>query len=163
MNFAKHGAWLFILGIFCLIDGDVVGSLATARAGNHPQPFLEQAGSAEVQLITADELKTRMAKNEPLTIVDVRSTNSYIESGDKIKGAIHVKLRRLRSRLASPPLKTVPRDRETITYCACPSDQASIEAAKVLMAAGFKRVRVLKGGWLGWLKTNGPVEPRPKG
>jgi 3-mercaptopyruvate sulfurtransferase SseA len=32
----------------------------------------------------------------------------------------------------------------------------------VLQASGFKRVRVLQGGWNEWLKAKGPVEPRIK-
>jgi len=121
-----------------------------------------QPAFAEPEQITADELRVKMEKNAPLVILDVRSTNSYLDSGNKIKGAIHVKLRRLQSRLSLPPLKSVPRDREVVTYCACPNDEASIEAARVLLAAGFKHVRVLKGGWRVWLKANGPVEPRAK-
>ena len=39
---------------------------------------------------------------------------------------------------------------------------ASIAAAQILQAAGFKRVKVLQGGWLEWIRVNGPVEPRVK-
>jgi 3-mercaptopyruvate sulfurtransferase SseA len=31
------------------------------------------------------------------------------------------------------------------------------------MEAGFKQVRVLKGGWLVWKKANGQVEPLARG
>lgn len=132
-------------------------TLVITGAGSHAQPAF-----AEPEQITADELRAKVEKNAPLTILDVRSTSSYLDSGNKIKGAIHVKLRRLQSRLSLPPLKSVPRDREVVTYCACPNDEASIEAARILLAAGFKHVRVLKGGWRVWLKANGPVEPRPR-
>jgi rhodanese-related sulfurtransferase len=56
----------------------------------------------------------------------------------------------------------VPKDREIVTYCACPKDESSISAAQVLQASGFKRVRVLQGGWNEWLRAKGPVEPRVK-
>jgi rhodanese-related sulfurtransferase len=79
-----------------------------------------------------------------------------------MKGSIHFKLRKLKARLAFPPLKDIPKDREIVTYCACPNDESSIEAAQILQASGFKRVSVLKGGWQSWLKANGPVEPRTK-
>ena len=120
------------------------------------------AAKPKVELISADELKTKLAKNEPVTIIDVRASQAYADSDTKIKGAIHVKLRRLKSRLAFPPLNRVPRDREIITYCACPSEETSLAAAQVLVDAGFKRVRALKGGWDGWRKVNGQVEARPK-
>jgi len=116
-----------------------------------------------VQFISADELKTRVAKNQPVTIIDVRATDSFADSERKIKGAIHVKLRRLRYRLSFAPLKGVPRNSEIVTYCACPNDELSIKAAQVLTESGFTHARVLKGGWHEWLKLNGPVEHIPKG
>lgn len=113
-----------------------------------------------VQMISAEELKTKVAANQPITIIDVRSSQGFANSSNTMKGSIHFKLRKLKSRLAFPPLKDLPKDREIVTYCACPNDESSIEAAQILQASGFKRVSVLKGGWQGWLKANGPVEPR---
>jgi len=113
-----------------------------------------------VELITVEELKTKVAANEPLLIIDVRSSESYANSQSKIKGALHFNVRKLKYRLGFPPLKNVPKDREVITYCACPSEESSIAAAKVLLENGFKRVRALKGGWTEWQKATGPVEPR---
>ena len=118
---------------------------------------------ANVDLISAAELKAKVDRNETLVILDVRSSESYANSDRRIKGAIYVKVRRLEHRLNFPPLKDVPRDREIITYCACPSEEASIAAARILLENGFKRVKALKGGWQDWLKVNGPVEARPKG
>lgn len=115
-----------------------------------------------VSMISADELKTKVTSNHPVTIIDVRSSEGYAASSTTIKGALHFKVRKLRSRLVYPPFKDLPRDREIITYCACPKDQSSIAAAQILQAAGFKRVKVLQGGWLEWLRVNGPVEPRAK-
>lgn len=115
-----------------------------------------------VQMISAEELKTKITANQPLTIIDVRSSEGYANSNNTLKGAIHFKLRKLKSRLAFPPLKDLPKDREIITYCACPNDESSIAAAQILQASGFKNVRVLQGGWQAWLKANGPVEPRSK-
>jgi len=115
--------------------------------------------SAPVDFVSAEELKAKIARNEPVVIIDVRATTGLIESDNKIKGSVHVKLRHLRSRLGYPPLKDVPHDRPVVTYCACPNDESGIRAAQVLIDAGFSRVRVLKGGWVAWKKVNGPVEP----
>ena len=113
-------------------------------------------------MITAEELKTKFTGNQPMMIIDVRSSEGYANSNNTVKGALHFKLRKLKSRLTFPPFKDLPKDREIITYCACPNDESSIAAAQILQASGFKRVRVLQGGWQGWLKANGPVEPRTK-
>ena len=115
-----------------------------------------------VETITAEELKAKLAGNEPVMIIDVRSPQGYAASANTIKGAIHFKGRKLKSRLKYAPLKDLPKDREIVTYCACPNDESSISAAQVLQASGFKRVRVLQGGWNEWLKAKGPVEPRAK-
>ena len=115
-----------------------------------------------VQMISAEELKTKVTSNQPVMIIDVRSSQGYSSSNSTVKGAVHFKLRKLKSRLAFAPLKDLPKDREIVTYCACPKDESSIAAAQILQASGFKRVRVLQGGWQEWLKANGPIEPRAK-
>jgi rhodanese-related sulfurtransferase len=118
---------------------------------------------AAVDMITAEELKAKVANNQPVTIIDVRSSEGFAASSTTIKGSMHFKVRKLKGRLSFPPLKDLPRDREIVTYCACPKDQSSIAAAQILQAGGFKRVRVLQGGWHEWLRVSGPVEPRAKG
>lgn len=113
-----------------------------------------------IETITAEDLKAKVVANAPVTIIDVRSSEGYAASRTTIKGAVHFKLRKLKARLAFAPLKDLPRDQEIVTYCACPQDQSSISAAQILQANGFKRVKVLQGGWHEWLKANGPVEPK---
>jgi rhodanese-related sulfurtransferase len=115
------------------------------------------------EFVSAAELKEKLTKGERVTLIDLRSANVYAGSDGKIVGAIHIKERRLRARLAMPPLRDVPRDAEVVTYCACPNDEAAVRAAQTLSAAGFKRVRVLKGGWRGWLDARGQVEAKPTG
>ena len=151
MTFKQTSAWAFIICLALTAAG------AVAAFAQQPQT------APQVQFLTAEELKAKLAKNESVTVIDVRATNEFGESENKIKGAIHVKLRKLQSRLALPPLKNVPHDSEVVTYCACPNDEASIRAAQLLMTAGFKRVRALRGGWVAWKKTNGQVESKPRG
>ena len=115
-----------------------------------------------VDMISAEELKAKLSDNQPVTIIDVRSSESYAAASNTIRGAIHFKVRKIKSRLSYAPLKDLPRDREIVTYCSCPKDESSIAAAQILQASGFKRVRVLQGGWQEWLRANGPVEPRTK-
>jgi rhodanese-related sulfurtransferase len=126
----------------------------TQRAHAQKQP--------EVAFITAEELKAKVTNNDPVTIIDVRGAEGYAASPTTIKGAIHFKGRRIKSRLKYAPLKSLPKDREIVTYCACPKDESSISAAHTLLASGFTRVRVLHGGWHEWQKVNGPVQPKPR-
>ena len=111
-------------------------------------------------MITAEELKTKLNNNEPVAIIDVRASEGYASSKTTIKGSWHFKLRRLKSRFAFAPLKDLPKDREVVTYCACPHDEASIAAAQIFQDAGFTRVKVLQGGWTEWVKNNGQVQTK---
>ena len=155
MSFRQSVPFTFIL---CVAGLSFAGTVAVAAFA---QPVVNPQTAPQVQFVTADELKAVLAKNKPVTVIDVRATNDLGQS--KIKGAIHVKLRRLQARLALPPLNNIPRNGEVVTYCACPNDEASIRAAQILSDAGFKHVRALKGGWVAWKKTDGQVEPRPRG
>jgi rhodanese-related sulfurtransferase len=146
----------------CIVGLLIVGYLNVTGVTAFAQTTVAQPTASAVQFITAEELKQKISKNERLTVIDVRSSTAFFESEDKIKGAIRVKLRKLKSRLALPPLKNVPHDSEVVTYCACPSDEASIRAAQILSESGFKRVRALKNGWQGWLQAKGQLEPRPR-
>ena len=76
-----------------------------------------------VDTISAEELKAKVTGNQPVMIIDVRSSSGFAASATKVKGAIHFKVRKLRSRLGFAPLKDLPKDRETVTYCACPKDE----------------------------------------
>jgi len=137
----------------------VLAALPMSAAGVNDVP----KKTAGVDLISVEELKAKFSANEAVVIIDVRGSESYANSDSKIKGAIHVNVRKLKFRLGFAPLKDVPKDRELVTYCACPSDEASIRAAQILLENGFKQVRALKGGWQEWQKAAGPVEPRPRG
>jgi rhodanese-related sulfurtransferase len=157
MNRKKWGACvLLFLFSFAMATFMRDGAMVLTKAQS------VQRKSPPIELVTAEELKAKLARNEAVTIIDVRATSSYVDSDARIKGAIYVKLRRLSSRLGFPPLKNVPRNSEVVTYCACPNDESSTRAAQILSDAGFQRVRILKGGWRMWLKVNGQVEPRPK-
>ena len=123
---------------------------------------VNQKVASQINFITAEELKAKLSKNVPVIIIDVRSADS-LNADNKIKGAYYVKLRRLKYRLSFPPLKDVPRDRNVVTYCACPNDEASVRAAQILRDSGFKNVQVLKGGWVVWKKANGQIEPMARG
>jgi rhodanese-related sulfurtransferase len=113
-----------------------------------------------IGMISVEELKAKLNNNEMVTVIDVRGSEAYAASRTTIKGALHFKLRRLRSRFKFAPLKDLPKDREIVTYCACPRDESSISAAQIFQEAGFKRVKVLRGGWNEWIRNDGQVQPK---
>jgi hypothetical protein len=70
------------------------------------------AQPGEVERITVDELKEKLAKHEPVTIIDSRSQGSYDATATKIKGAVRIPMDDVKARL-----KDIPRDKEIIVYC----------------------------------------------
>lgn len=148
----------FVLMLLSSVGSATALQLAVLKT---PAATIRAQKTSTPGFMSAEQLKAKLARNEPVTIIDVRDTQNYL-SNDRIKGSIYVKLRRLSYRLTMPPLKDAPRDREVVTYCACPHDEASIRAAQILLAAGFTRVHVLQGGWQMWLKTSGQTERRPR-
>ena len=139
----------------------ILMSAIVVNAVTHPTSSYVSQDLPAIGVISVQELKEKLLSKSKVTIIDVRSSNGYAESKERIQGSIHVKLRRLKSRLTFPPLKDVPRDQEVVTYCACPSEESAIAAARILLDSGFKRVRALKGGWHEWRKMGGPVENKP--
>jgi hypothetical protein len=81
-----------------------------ARSFENPSMSGFQSQPPNVEFMTAADLKTKVAQKQPVTIIDVRTTESFADSNRKIKGAVHMKLRRLSYRLGFAPLNTVSRD-----------------------------------------------------
>jgi membrane protein DedA with SNARE-associated domain/rhodanese-related sulfurtransferase len=81
---------------------------------------------------------------EPI-IVDVRSPTARALEPRWIPGALHVPLEDI-----AKHIKDLPRDREIVLYCACPSEASAARVARVLMNHGFKKVRPLHGGLDAW-------------
>ena len=79
-------------------------------------------------------------------IIDVRSITARELEPRWIPGALHVPLPDV-----ARHLKELPRDREIILYCTCPSEASAARVAKILMNHGFKRVRPLHGGLDAWV------------
>ena len=86
---------------------------AAANAeGTASETTAQGSEDADVERITVDELKAKIAKNEPITILDDRSEGSYESSETQIKGSIRITVDEIQSRS-----KEIPRDREIVTYC----------------------------------------------
>ncbi|HEX3912916.1 MAG TPA: DedA family protein/thiosulfate sulfurtransferase GlpE [Steroidobacteraceae bacterium] len=83
--------------------------------------------------------------SQPL-IIDVRSPTARILEPRWIPGAVHISLADV-----AVHVKELPKDREIILYCTCPSEASAARVAKTLMNHGFRRVRPLHGGLDAWV------------
>jgi membrane protein DedA with SNARE-associated domain/rhodanese-related sulfurtransferase len=88
---------------------------------------------------------------QPL-IIDVRSPSARALEPRWIPGALHISLPDVDAHLNG-----LPRDRDIILYCTCPSEASAARVAKILMNHGFKRVRPLHGGLDAWLAAGHAV------
>ena len=70
------------------------------------------AQPGEVERITVEELKAKLTKQEPVTIIDSRSQGSYEGTTTKIKGAIRIPADDVKARL-----KEIPKDKPIVVYC----------------------------------------------
>jgi membrane protein DedA with SNARE-associated domain/rhodanese-related sulfurtransferase len=103
--------------------------------------------------ISVDELHRLMDAGETPLIVDVRSTVARTMEPRYIPGALHLPLHGFETHV-----KELPRDREIIVYCSCPNEASAAQVAKLLINAGFVRVRPLLGGLEAWIAAGHPVD-----
>jgi membrane protein DedA with SNARE-associated domain/rhodanese-related sulfurtransferase len=96
--------------------------------------------------ISVADLNALIQSGTAPLIIDVRSLTARALEPRWIPGALHVPLQEVAHRL-----KELPRDRDTILYCTCPSEASAARVAKILMNHGFKRVRPLYGGLDAWI------------
>src|SRR2546430_15464614 len=87
--------------------------------------------------ITAQDLKQEWDKNPDLLVVDVREPHEYEIA--HIDGAVLIPISELPTRLAE-----LDGHREIVTHCH--HGARSLKAREILKAAGFSRVRSLRGG-----------------
>lgn len=117
------------------------------------QRFLRELRMAR---ITADELRDRLEAGEEVTIVDLRHPLDLEADPHMIPGARHMLPEELDHRHHE-----IPRDRDTVLYCACPNEVTSARTALLLKRKGITRVRPLEGGIDAWRARNYPIEARP--
>jgi len=110
--------------------------------------------------ISVGDLNALMEAGEQPIVVDVRSPTARTLEPRWIPGAIHVPVDDVSRHLAE-----LPRDREIVVYCTCPSEASAARVAKLLINHGFKEVRPLYGGLDAWIEAgygvDGTAEARP--
>ncbi len=98
--------------------------------------------------------------NTPPFIVDLRHPLDYLPDPRVLPGAVRISPADLVTQS-----KLLPRDRDVVLYCTCPSEETSARVAKQLLKLGIYRVRPLRGGFDGWKEAGLPlqayVEPKP--
>lgn len=105
--------------------------------------------------IAADALREALAGAAAPTVIDVCGAASRSIDPRVIPGAVGIELKHLPADLG--PLAD---GRELVVFCDCPNDESALAAARLLLAAGLPRVRVLAGGLDAWTAAEAAAEPQ---
>ncbi len=106
---------------------------------------------SEITIYEAEEL---FQKGKAL-FIDARPEEDF--KIGHILGALNIPLNSIKS---PEDLKTLnlPKNKMLITYCEGGDCKSSIYLAYYLLKAGYRKVKVLIGGWPGWLEAGLPRE-----
>jgi rhodanese-related sulfurtransferase len=108
----------------------------------------------EQHSITPEALRALLAAEREVLVFDVRLPLDLLADSDIIPGATRVAPKDIE---ANPLL--IPKEKDTIVYCTCPSDKTSRAILRKALAMDFSRVKFLRGGLDGWKAKGYPVEP----
>jgi len=108
----------------------------------------------EQHSITPEALRALLAADREVLVFDVRLPLDLLADSDIIPGARRLAPKEIQ---ANPSL--IPKEKDTIVYCTCPSDKTSRAILHKALALDFSRIKFLKGGLDGWKAKGYPVEP----
>lgn len=99
------------------------------------------------------ELKRQLDEGQPVFIVDLRHPLEFLPDPFTLPGAMHFSPEALQSRHSE-----IPRDRDVVLFCTCPSEATAAKTAMALYKLGIDRVRPLRGGYDEWKRLGYPLE-----
>ena len=100
-----------------------------------------------------EELKRQLDAGEQVFIVDLRHPLELLPDPFTLPGALHFSPDALAARHIE-----IPRDRDIVLYCTCPSEATAAKTAMTLHKLGIERVRPLRGGFDEWKRLGFPLD-----
>jgi len=101
-----------------------------------------------------EELKKQLDAGELVYIVDLRHPLELLPDPFTLPGALHFSPESLATRHLE-----IPRDRDIVLFCTCPSEATAAKTAMTLHKLGIERVRPLRGGFDEWKRLGFPLDP----
>jgi len=102
------------------------------------------------------ELKSQLDAGELVYIIDLRHPLELFTDPFKLPGALNFTPESLAVRH-----QEIPRDRDVVLYCTCPSEASAAKTAMMLHKLGIERVRPLRGGYDEWKRLGFPLDKVP--
>ena len=112
--------------------------------------FLQELQMAR---ISPEELKQKLDRHEPVTVIDLRHSLDFLPEPYTIPGALRIPMEDLDKRNHE-----IPRGEEVVLYCTCPNEASSAVTAVKLRKYGVSKVRPLHGGFHTWRRLGFPLE-----
>ena len=103
-----------------------------------------------------DDLKRQLDAGEKVYIVDLRHPLELMTDPFTLPGALHFSPDKLAERHTE-----IPRDRDVVLFCTCPSEATAAKTAMTLHKLGIERVRPLRGGYDEWKRLGYPMDAIP--
>jgi membrane protein DedA with SNARE-associated domain/rhodanese-related sulfurtransferase len=112
--------------------------------------FLRELVKARLE---PEDLKKQLDAGELVYIVDLRHPLELLPDPFTLPGALHFSPDSLAARHLE-----IPRDRDVVLFCTCPSEATAAKTAMTLIKLGIERVRPLRGGYDEWKRLGFPVD-----
>jgi membrane protein DedA with SNARE-associated domain/rhodanese-related sulfurtransferase len=103
-----------------------------------------------------EELKRQLDAGEQVYIVDLRHPLEVLAEPFTLPSALHFSPDALAARH-----NEIPRDRDVVLFCTCPSEATAAKTAMTLHKLGIERVRPLRGGFDEWKRLGFPLDAVP--
>jgi rhodanese-related sulfurtransferase len=104
--------------------------------------------------IGVDELHALMNSGTQPIVIDVRSPKARMLDPRTIPGSVPVEVRAIPLSFGTSPAP----GQDVIIFCTCPNEAGAVQAALLLMARGFARVRPLQGGFDAWIASGHDIQ-----
>jgi membrane protein DedA with SNARE-associated domain/rhodanese-related sulfurtransferase len=144
LNWAgRFSGALLVLGILAFFGARII----------RRRMVLKELVSARLE---PEELKRQLDAGEPVYIVDLRHPLELLPDPFTLPGAFHFSPDTLTARH-----NEIPRDRDVVLYCTCPSEATAAKTAMTLQKLGIERVRPLRGGYDEWKRLGFPLDQIP--
>jgi rhodanese-related sulfurtransferase len=102
-----------------------------------------------MRLISAQELKERLDRGDPLKLVNALGVWEY--QAAHIRGSLHFSTH-------EEALRALGRDDEIVVHCSNPSCMASVALYQLLERNGYRNLRRFAGGLQEWQEAGYPLE-----
>lgn len=115
---------------------------------------LQDRQELEKYSIDADELHKLLESKKDVVVLDVRLPLDFLAHSEIIPGA-----KRIPPKDVVAHAELIPKDKDSVVYCTCASEETSRMVLKNALRLHFSRIKFLKGGLAAWKAKGYPVEP----